>query len=578
MTAAVRIAGVGLLTLGVWATGQGRAGRGQMGPGRGLPGRGGTRAPLADPGAPGELFRQARQAIAEVPTLVAPRAMADLARDEARELPDQSLADFDAAFRLALAVPLPQGAEDPAGQARLLLKQNIELEAIGEFGRRGEQDEALTLVRQADVAKGALYDELILLADRPQAGFWRAVARGGVIGDDPAKASASVPESKAEEQQAALDRVFALVQECKRADGTYPYRGVASVLRRPGFDGLERLSLVRDGYQWAANETDATQIAAAAMFLQAGHQVEPALDGTLEPTLLTLLRRVAEDQSTTATGAARNNGNRLMALLQQVDAGEAQRLALELPGVGAQALARAQQQSAQMAISQAQSQAITNQIQSALQAQGVRGGRGGQIRMNVTTQNAAGGTVSMPMTINMTPAPANSEAGDSSGAQQFLALLAQAESLQRKDAAQALGNANQANDLLDDATLANELLPATRLAMLYGQLGANAAAARVLARCLSAADSAAQAVDTNFEAADAAQQAQIAESLDSAQSTVLEVYSLAARLDFGATAVRAAAASFVLLKPLVLARVALVGEVGQGPATTVYFGPGRGGR
>src|SRR6185437_14700400 len=488
----------------------------QMGAGRGVPGRGGRGGPLADPGAPAELFRQAREAIAELPPVVAPRAMADLARDEARQLPEQSLADFASAFRLALAVPLPQGADDSAGQARLLLKQNIELEATGEFGRRGEQDEALTLVRQADVAKGALYDELILLADRPQAGLWQRVARGGVIreapatdratdrANDPAKASASVPESKAEEQQAALDRVFALVQECKRADGTYPYRGVASVLRRPGFDGLERLSLVRDGYQWAANETDPTQIAAAAMFLQAGHQVEPALDGTLEPTLLTLLRRVAQEQSTTATSAARNNGNRLMALLQQVDAGQAQRLALELPGVGAQALA--QQQSAQMAMSQAQTQAITNQIQAALQAQGVGGGRGGQIRINMTTQDASGATVSMPLTINMTPAMPTSEAGESSGAQQFLALLAQAESLQRKDAAQALGDANQADDLLDDATLAYELLPATRLAMLYGQLGANDAAARVLARCLSAADSAALAVDTNFDAANATQQ------------------------------------------------------------------------
>src|SRR6185437_6790005 len=303
------------------------------------------------------------------------------------------LADFASAFRLALAVPLPQSADDSAGQARLLLKQSIELEATGAFGRRGEQDEALTLVRQADVAKGALYDELILLADRPQAGIWQRLARGGVISadqapdpaNDPAKGG---PESKAEEQQAALDRVFGLVQECKRADGTYPYRGVANVLRRPGFNGLERLSLVRDGYQWAANETDPTQIAAAAMFLQAGHQVEPALDGTLEPTLLTLLRRVAQEQS------------------------------------------------AQMAMSQAQTQAITNQIQAALQAQGVGGGRGGQIRINMTTQDASGATVSMPLTINMTPAMPTSEAGESSGAQQFLALLAQAESLQRKDAAQ----------------------------------------------------------------------------------------------------------------------------------------------
>jgi|GEM_PF-4599618 len=579
MTAAARVAGVGLLALGVCAgpaVGQGRAGAGRGG-------RGPLPTPLADPGAPAELFRQARQAIAALPPVVAPRAMVDLAQDEARELPEQSLTDFAAAFRLALALPLPQGADDAAGQAQLVLKQNIELETTGALGRRGEQDQALALVRQADVAKGPLYDQLILLADRPQVDFWQRAGRGrgDAKPDAPSEEEApAVAAKRAEEQQAALDRVFALVQECKRADGTYPYRGVANVLRRPGFNGLERLSLVRDGYQWAANETDPNQIAAATMFLQAGHQVEPALDGTLEPTLLTLLRRVAQDQAATATGAARNNGNRLMALLQQVDAGQAQRLGLELPGVGAQALANAQQQSAQLAMTQTQYQAMSGavaQVRNTLQAQGVRGGPGGQITINMTMQDATGATVTSPMVFNITPsAPPPDASGQSSGAQQFVALLAQAESLQRKDAAQALGYANQASDLLDDATLASELLPATRLAMLYGQLGANAEAARLLTRCLSAADSAGVAVDTNFYAADAMQQAQTATSLASAQGSVLDVYSLAARLDFGTTAARAAAASFVLLKPLVLARVALVGEVGQGPATMVSFG--RGGR
>ncbi|MGH9393462.1 MAG: hypothetical protein ACRD1E_04775, partial [Terriglobales bacterium] len=508
------------------------------------------------PGAVAELYRQGRQAVAAAPALAAPRLLTDVARNEARLLPDQSLADFAAAFQLALALPAPLGADDAAGQARLRLKQEVELNAVSALAELGEQERALELVRQADVPKGPLYDLLVMLADRTPAEFSR---RGA-----PAPARQAALDAAA--GQAAMDRVFALVQECKRSDGSYPYHGVATLLRRPGFHGLERLSLVRDGYQWAAGETVASQISAATMFLQAGHQSEPALDGELEPVLLTLLRRAGQAANSSAvSGIARSSGNRLMALLQQLDPAQAQRLALELPGVGAQALA---QTPFSIAVDDAFDQASNGAAPTLVVDVNSPAGRRGTVVVNFGPRGPGASVSTMQFNTSVT-ALAPDPAEISSGGMQFQVLLAKAESLQRQDPGQALSDANQAADLLDDTLLANETVAATRLATVLSQLGASADASRLLARCLGAAERQAAAADASFFAADAAQQAQTVLALDSAQAAVLEVYSLAARVDFATTAARAADGNFVLLKPLVLSRLALVGEVGQRPAVFV---------
>lgn len=143
--------------------------------------------------------------------------------------------------------------------------------------------------------------------------------------------------------------------------------------------------------------------------------------------------------------------------------------------------------------------------------------------------------------------------------------MAQAESLRRRDPAQALALANQASGLLDDALWDRETVTATRLAALYGQLGASSDAARLLSGCLDAASRQARAFDVNFFAAAADQQAQLARSIESAQASLMEVYSLAARIDLTTTAQRAESAQFVLLKPFILDRIAVVAEVGLRP-------------
>ncbi|HVA63733.1 MAG TPA: hypothetical protein VNF74_08415 [Terriglobales bacterium] len=490
---------------------QGRGGRARM---RGLE---------AIPGAAPELvlalYQQAARALNAVPAMAAPQMLADIASDEMRLFPQQGLADYRAAFDLARALPPPRSADDTLGQAREGFKENAEREAIRALARRGEQTEALALTRLADIPKAPLYDLLIALAER------RAQAAA------PATPAGAPGETTAE-------RVFALVEECKRA-GNYPYTGVAIYLRQRGAADLDRMMLVQDGYQWAGNETDPAQMGAAAAFLQAAHRAEPELDGMLESTLRELLRRLDQTGTTSAAfGLGRFAQIRLLALLRQVDAPAAAALAAQdpamsglLPGLGFGGRLDGQ----------AGGFAFRPQL----------GGRGLGLMLVWRSPNAAGLET------------ASAEAG---GASAFRALLGQAESQQRRDPSRALALAGQAAGLLDGALWTSETAAAARLAALEQQLGDGAAASRLLARCLQEADRQARAMDATYLGGDASQRTHLAQGLEAAQNSVLAVYSLAARLDFLGTAERAEAAQFALLKPLVLARVALVGEVGQRPA------------
>ena len=153
--------------------------------------------------------------------------------------------------------------------------------------------------------------------------------------------------------------------------------------------------------------------------------------------------------------------------------------------------------------------------------------------------------------------------------------MAHAGGLQRQDPNQALALASQAEGMLDDSLWASQAVAAARLAAIEDQIGAGATAQRLLHRCLDEADRQARALDAEYVGNDNGQQAQLQSGLESGQASVLQIYSLAARFDFVGTAERAEAGQFVLLKPLVLARLALVGEMGQRPAPAQSFIRGR---
>lgn len=524
----------------VLAVGQARGGRGG-----GQRGRGSAAAPsIATLDLVQDLYQQAKRAALAAPEVAAPEQMAAIAGDEMRLFPSEGLADFATAFALARALRPPQSGDDAAGQARLAIKAAVELRAIMELARRGPPDQALAFARLADVPRAPLYDQLILAAGRhSMPGV--AMLRGGQ------GAKAGKPADAQE-----TDDVFSLVQECKRS-GSYPYSGVGMYVRQPGIGGLERTMLVQDGYQWAGNETDPAEINRSLALLQAGHRVEPGLDGVLAATLTALIQRLAQNPSNSAFASSRAAGGRLMALLTQVDPSRAQALAEQYPAA-AGTPAQAQRDASDVVVLSADAMAGAAGRFRIVFAPGAA-----QDANLAASSNPAGGVFFFKPSPPESSDAAGSEPGESGNASQFRALLAQAESLQRHDPSQALALAGQAAGLLDDALWASQTPAAVALAMLESNLGNRGEADRLLARGLDQADRQAAAADTGFDDAAPAQQALMARGLESAQASVLEVYSLAARLDFTAAAERAEAAQFRLLKPLVLARVALVGEVGQ---------------
>lgn len=471
-----------------------------------------------------DLFRQARASIQNLPTSVQPRLLSDVARDEMRQWPDQGLDDMEQAFRLALALPNDQMAE----------KQEIERSAIFELSLRDKPGQARLLARQADVPKAPLYDVLIELAGRMRY--------------DPSTPAQSV--NQAAQQLAA--NVMDLVQECERSDHSFPYHG-AAIAVRDETDPLDRLDLTRAAYTWAGNETDPSQIEAAAFFLPIGHREVPEMDGVLADVLSTLIPRLASTALSGPLQSSAGLGNRLMRLLLQVDPARAESLAAQFPSVGADAMSAFNLAQVQLdsgdAVSAGAGRDSSVTVQFSRRGPGRGPGRGPAVATFSTT-------VAAPASDE----PPSSEQASSRA--QFLSLLTRAEAVWRHDPGQALAWANQADGLLDQALWQGETVAVLRLATLYHQLSDSGDSSRLLAGCLREADRQAAAADATFFA-NPAQAATLVRGYGTAYGDVMTVYSLAARLDFNFTATHAEQAQFVLLKPAVLTRVALVGEVGR---------------
>ncbi|MGH9413288.1 MAG: hypothetical protein ACRD0Y_06060 [Terriglobales bacterium] len=437
-----------------------------------------------------QLYRQARQATASVPALLAPGMLSTIARDELRPGHNRSgsnqvaLTDFSSAFALALA--LPSGMGDPVlDPLRAQIKAEVEEDAVAELARHQQEDAALALTRTADVPREPLYSQLIA-----------ALAYG---------------------HKDSLDRVESLVDECERASGAFPYRGVAAWLRREGGTGLDQMLLVQSGFQWARQETRPSQIEQAMPFLLVAHQKEPELDQELENTIAALLTTLSA-QPVTYGGTAHNAVRGLLSVLRMLDPAQA-----------------------------APWQQLWPQINLSGEMSGGEPRFGnGSIRLGFTPTFSAA----------VTGVPAQT-----ARIQQFTILVHRAESLRRRDPDRALSRAGLASGMLDQQLWPSVLPLAVRLAALEQQLGDVHDAAALLASCLDEADRQARAVDAQYEDTDAAAMAALAEDPSRVGAPIVAAYSEAARVNFAATAAHAEIAQFTLLKPLVLARVALDGAV-----------------
>ncbi len=314
-----------------------------------------------------------------------------------------------------------------------------------------------------------------------------------------------------------------LVQECE-LQGTFPYRGAAALVERRRIRGFDLTALLTDGYLRAGDETGPRQISAAVFFLQAGRRAAPALDGTLETAAVALLRRLAGDQpaAAAATGFERSAAVRLLALLRAVDPPRAAQWAVSHPGFA---------------------------LAGPAYGYGYFPG-GGNVRFAFALRPRLG------------PAAVPSSVADEPVAQ-FLARLNQAERDQRRDPDAALAAADRAGDLLNQGLWDTQAPAAARLALIYARVGDSADAANLMAQCLDQAGREARQADAAYDNAGAAGQAQQALHLQAASWPVTAIYGLAARLDFTTALERAENANFTLDKPFVLARLALIAQLGR---------------
>jgi hypothetical protein len=187
------------------------------------------------------------------------------------------------------------------------------------------------------------------------------------------------------------------------------------------------------------------------------------------------------------------------------------------------------------------------------------GGRGGRGRQGGGAAATGNGQATFSFSTTAV-APVLPDSGESVGTGQFVLLVHRAQVLARSSPVAALAAAHQASAMLNNATLSAALDEAATLASTYSELGASLDAARVLAQCLDAADRLGVAADQNAATGDPATRAALIERLDGDAAPVIDVYSVAARLDPGATALRAESSPMVLFKPLVLSRLAMLAQ------------------
>lgn len=496
---------------------------------------------IINPGLVQQIYQQARRAAANAPALLAPAMMRQIGVDElrpfSRDTDQAALADLGTAFALARALPVHTG-DATLDPVRAQIKAEVEEQTVADLARHGERQQALQLTRLADVPKAPLYGQIIAAAARPDWNRWNS----DDVAPDP---------NAAAKRQALLNSVDQLVSECERASGQYPYRGVTELLRRGGPSGLERMLLVQEGYRWAGNETDPARIDTAVMFLHAAHDAEPELDSDLQSTIESMLNHLARVPLSQAGGASHNAAPRLVELLRDLDPVAATAWNAQWPALASPAgplfpegynFSVQAMQSGQGHFQVVFPRGMNSHGLSALTL------NDGRVQMSFST------TVS---------APAPDPDVQISGEERFRVLAAEAEAERHDHPAQALDDANQATAMLNRSLWPAVATAAIRLVAVYQQLGSNADAARLLQGCLDEARREALALDTAYASNQVSQQADLARDLNRAGASVLTIYGEAARLDFNTTAERAEMASFTLLKPLVLARVALVGAVEQ---------------
>ncbi|MGN6593424.1 MAG: hypothetical protein ACTHJX_11055 [Terriglobales bacterium] len=474
------------------------------------------------------IFQSARSSLADVPDAARPLDRLAIAQAEDIRHSDMALDDYAQAFREAVALPRP--ADPSSLTARWVEgeKQRVEravMQALTQV--HGTEDFTLAhqLARLADIRRGPLYDLLISSAAE-QAGNNGGPRR---VSEEPllfqiygVQAVHPRPQLRPTDLQPPYD-VEALVQECRQADGSFPYLGVVTALDAYRVGGVAPLPLLHLALDAAAAETNLVDMNAALALLSRTHYFVPALDGPNESAAVAMFTRLAAMHLSGLDEVNRGLiGSRVLGLIRRLDPDRAQELAAQYPALSvAPTLARRPAP---------------------------------RMPAGAATDNSDPGAA-------LDAAEALPAATDVQRRQKLQALLQAANTLAALHPAQARQAAGEAMDLLSDSLLRADLRPAELLALrLATDMHDPAAAHALILRCLDQAEAMALASEQRYDASGhdsrLAQAAAIA-----GDNELADAFAYAARIDFPLALQRAQQTSAAYLKPLFLERVAVGREM-----------------
>lgn len=483
------------------------------------------------------LYREAKAALAGVPAPLEPIDLMTIAEAESIRHPKQARIDLAQAFRDAVALSAPQDdsdADDAQSKWYAAIKRGVELEVTVRLtkGPAADFTVAHALVRQADVPRAQLYTELIGSAgsqamEKAGRGF---PAEQGLLARTFGGIGYTPKTFKRNHLPSATPgySVLELAQECYQADGSFPFLGVLIALNTYQTPGVDQRPLVLLAYTRAAQVTTPRLLNSATSALMKGHQLYPDLDPQMETAAAGMLAHVQAALPTSGdwTGELEAAGNRLLALIAQVDESRAEEL-------------RAQY--ADFALTPKQLFGSPRPLRSFTAR---------RRQANVDPATALASAENMP-----TISGQEKEA-------KFRQLVNLANMLARQNPKPAAGAAAQALDLMNSARLSANMRRVALLALrtkkyLHDPINAE----NLIRKCLDAAEKKAIAAQQAFDNAGPAQQRSLAQDFEGNGAPEVDLWAYAAQIDLNLAMARAQQTSADYFKPLFLERVAVGQEM-----------------
>jgi len=458
-----------------------------------------------------------------------------VATAELDHFPQPALDEFQAVFAEAVAAPNASSQDEGAAtRTRLVwLRNHLETSAVQAFVRRRKWAAAEELARRYQPARGY-----------SKAGAYELII-AGLVGAGEAR------------------QATALIEECVRADGSFPFRSAAAMLGAATVRSEGRFSIAEQGVRIAANEAQPVGDVEA-KFLERVADMQPAMTQQVEDALLAMLDRLGARQSAAPRPGTAMAGMEAMAVLYKLDPSRANTEAARYPAfdLGAPKAAPRLAITGQAAMNLVDTPHLTRVAPVGRSAPWLRFPAGGA--------RSAQGACKLPPFVpggSATDALVNQSQTDPGGAvdaatgiadkaQKFAALAAVAEALSHTHPSQAMQAASSAYALLTKDVLAESAGWPLNLARTFQRLGDHADAEAVLTECLDFTDARLADMEEQYRQLEPEEMASQWGSIELAIIPAAMTYLQASRMDAALALARVQRIRSPILAPLLMANVA----------------------